>query len=83
MKSRVGAIGDLAQFPVEVVGKLGETATQIGGPGRRGAQKAVEDVSKKAATRSRTSATARRPPRRQEGRKKEPTPTPPPAPKKP
>jgi hypothetical protein len=48
IKSRVGAIGDLAQFPVEVVGKLGEKATQIGGKVLEGAQKAVDDLGKKA-----------------------------------
>jgi hypothetical protein len=48
IKNRIGALGDLAQFPVEVIGKAGEAATQLGQKAVEGVGKAIGDVGKTA-----------------------------------
>lgn len=48
IQSRVSAIGDLAKFPVEIVGKAGEAATQLGQKAVEGVGKAVEGAGKAA-----------------------------------
>jgi hypothetical protein len=46
IQSRVGALGDLAAIPVQVIGKVGEQATEIGKQALEGVGKAASDVGK-------------------------------------
>lgn len=48
IQGRVGALGDLAAIPVQVIGKVGEKATEIGKKALEGVGKAADDLGKAA-----------------------------------